>query len=91
VGRGEKRREESVIEGEIESNAETQKALRIRREEKGLTQRTHRSEHRGHGEFLGSEKLRAFGDLREKMKIARVIYSAAKIGYLELPSWLRAH
>jgi len=29
--------------------------------------------------------------LREKMEIARVIYSAAKIGYLELPSWLRAH
>jgi hypothetical protein len=54
VGLGEKRWDggrEGKIEGEIESNAETQRALRIRREEKGLTQRAQRWEHRDHGEF----------------------------------------
>jgi hypothetical protein len=54
VGLGEKRWDggrEGKIEGEIESNAETQRALRIRREEKGLTQRAQRLEHRDHGEF----------------------------------------
>ena len=39
VGRGEKRWELRVIEAEINSNAETQRALRIRREEKDLIQR----------------------------------------------------
>jgi hypothetical protein len=34
VGRGEKRWEERVIEGEIESNAERRRALRIRRKER---------------------------------------------------------
>jgi len=66
-------------EGENESNAETQRALRIRREEKGLTRRAQRWERRDHGEFWGSEELRAFGGFGVKMENGRVIYSPAKI------------
>jgi hypothetical protein len=79
--RGGKRARPKEKSREIESNAETQRALRIRREEKGLTQRARRTEHRDHGEFGGRKNFGRFGDLREELEIARVIYSAAKIVY----------
>jgi hypothetical protein len=68
---------EKKIEGEIESNAEAEGAEDSQRRERIDAEGTEIGAQRSR-RILGSEELRKSA---EKIEIARVIYSAAKIAY----------